>query len=128
LAGCLAEKGWTVEVSADGGITFEGPDEQLEPYREAKSSCMDELGFARPEAPPITLEMLEAAYAMQVDTLQCLRDEGYDELSDPPSLQSYIDANAQWTPYAELPLQISEEDWMQLQVACPQPSLEDWEG
>lgn len=123
-AACLAGKGWIVTVSTDGGITYEGPAEQLEPFRAAKEQCAQEVGGANAGPTEVTEEMLRTAYSMQVETLECLRGEGYDELSDPPTLQAYLDAHALWTPYSELPLDISEADWLALQETCPQPALE----
>lgn len=123
-AECMADKGWDVTVEGDGGISFSGTADQLDSYKQALKECNDATGgsdVARDVE--VTDDMLREAYQMQVDTLACLRDEGYDGLSDPPSLQSYLDSRGKWTPYAELPTGISQADWTALQKQCPQPQL-----
>jgi hypothetical protein len=122
-AACLSQKGWDVDIEPDAGITWEGPVAQRDQYGKALEECRDQMGSGQSPDDEVTNEMLRTAYDMQVETLECLRSKGYDELSDPPTLQTYLDANGQWTPYAELPLEISEADWYQLLETCPQPSI-----
>ncbi|QHO69625.1 hypothetical protein [Marisediminicola antarctica] len=122
---CMQEKGWDVSIGRGGGVAAEFPSEQEDQYDAAQAGC----GFdvADGEDVVLTDELLNDGYALQVDTLDCLRGEGYDGLSDPPTLQAYIDERGSWTAYGELPA-MPEDEWIQIQETCPQPnvSLDDY--
>lgn len=120
LLACMQEKGWDVSIGRGGGVTAEYPEEQTDQYEAAQAACGAEI----PSVGDVVLtdEMLNDGYALQVNTLDCLRGEGYDGLSDPPTLQAYIDDRGSWTPYGELPA-MPEDEWIQIQETCPQPNI-----
>jgi len=121
-ARCLNDKGWDVAVGEDFGVSWEGPSAQIEQFQAAVQECRELVGTSVPQR-KLSDEMLRTAYGMQLDTLECLRREGYQGFSEPPTLQAYIDGRGQWTPYSELPLDISEPDWRHILEVCPQPQL-----
>jgi hypothetical protein len=120
LLRCMQQKGWDVSMGRGGGVTAELPSEQIDQYDAAQAEC----GFDVADGGDVVLtdEMLNDGYALQVDTFDCLREEGYDVLSDPPTLQAYIDRRGSWTPYGELPA-MPEDEWIQIQEVCPQSNI-----
>ena len=103
---------------------MEIPSEQYDSHLEAQQECRSGTGVEEMYEDFVgTDEMLEEVYVLQIETLKCLRGQGFEGLSDPPTLQAYLDAGAKWTPYAELPMDISEDKWFAIQEECPQPSI-----
>ncbi len=124
LAECLQDKGWGSEVGADGGVSTEFDSDQIDQYEAASKECAETIpGIDDAGSVEVTNDLLADGYALQVDTLECLRAEGYAGLSDAPTLQSYLDSRGSWTPYSELPLDMSETEWIEVQRACPQPNI-----
>jgi hypothetical protein len=114
---CLSEHGWDVTVNpVDGGIENELPTEQGDAYSADLAACYDETGAN--EVRELTQDDYAKGYAMMLNSLECLRDEGVD-LPDAPSYQEYVDSKGMYTPYRDMPDGRSEE----LLAACPQPQL-----
>ena len=116
----MQQKGWEVEIGRGGGVTAEYPEQQSDQYDAAQADCG--AGAVPAEALVVTDEMLIDGYALQVETLECLRAEGYEALSDPPTQQTYIDSQGSWLPYGDLP-EMSEDEWIGIQESCPQPNV-----
>lgn len=127
MASCMVDRGWDTVVSGDGGISSTIPEGQDESYDADLAACQEEHGFDA-IAPALTEPELRRLYLMELDTADCLRDEGYDP-GQPPSEQSFVDAalidgNA-WDPYAEVYTtsnsQVSEDEYFALLEKCPRP-------
>lgn len=123
---CMADRGWEVEdVTGDGGFSpGEIPNEQVDELNDATFACWAEADV-RPEY--FTQSEWEAWHTGLMETTRCLEAEGYS-ISDPPSLQQFIDSQGEWTPYGAL-LQsgaIQGFDLPALQEVCPEEAF--WPG
>lgn len=127
IAACMVTLGWDATVTGDGGVSSDIPEGQDESYDSDLAKCQAENGFDTP-APSLTEPELRRLYLMELDTAECLREEGLDP-GDPPSEQSFVDAalvdgNA-WDPYTAVYTtsnsQVTEEEYFALLAKCPRP-------
>ena len=117
---CMAEKGFTVEIMDDGGISSDVPTEQISQRDAAMEACTSEHGFDQPPE-PLTDAQLSELYDDLVEVKECLEEAGH-EVDDPPSLQSFVDSQgAAWHPYDSLdPSSLAE--FQDVERQCPQPA------
>lgn len=129
---CMEERGFAVENGPAGEVQYlipegEGGDEVL---LQNLSEC--EQGVDLPDAPPATREELGGMYELELNRIECLKDNGF-EPAPPPSREKYIEDRQQLeqagggTVYDPLDpgLLEADDDIMQLQEACPSPRLAD---
>lgn len=127
MASCLVGLGWDAEETGDGGITSDIPEGQEDAYNADLASCQEENGFDK-LAPKLTEPELRLVYLMELDTADCIRDEGFDP-GNPPSEQSFVDAalvnGNVWDPYEAVygasNAQVTEEEYFALLQTCPRP-------
>lgn len=143
LQACIARSGWNVTMDEFGGAAEPFTDEaEVARFGADRDACLVELGL--PAGPPeLTVDDLHEFYRGNVDTLACLRDQGFP-LEDPPSEDAWVEqalsafsgsatgapgddvAAAQlWHPYDAVPeLQQADPDLEQdrgtLERTCPQ--------
>jgi len=117
LARCVRDRGFPVSLTQDGpGLSYESvPPEQNQLAYAVEVACKAGLHVRSPE--PVSVEQLEKGYAYEVALAACLEDQGYS-VSDPPSLDSFIDSQGYWNPYFDLSVPLS--DWVPLNRVCPQ--------
>lgn len=125
---CLAEAGWEVELTSDGGITAQNPPEQKEVYEDASAEC-SALWEAEYSSPPVTEEYARASYAADVIAYECLRDEGLmgpEPISEERYVEEYLTTGApSWMAYfafMDENLTLTWEEIQDLQARCPQPA------
>lgn len=73
-----------------------------------------EKRYPMPPAPRSRAEF-EVFYALLLREAECLAAEGYPV--DVPSLETYVDSDGAWSPYANVPM---TADWATLNESCPQ--------
>ncbi|WP_293696954.1 hypothetical protein [uncultured Agrococcus sp.] len=97
---CMAGFGWEVEdATGDGGFSpGEIPEEQLQDFHDADSSCWQEASI-HPEY--FSQADWERWYESLKETTRCLEAEGYS-IPNQPTLQQFIDGQGLWTPYEYL--------------------------
>lgn len=132
ISACAAEEGVSVEVASDGeGVVWRAPAGQEARYSEVVDGCArivaERFGVAQGEP---TAEDLELWYRAFLWTRGCMIDEGYP-VSDPPTLDSYIDSGgSNWHPYNAVfnasggdirpGVPFSDESFRELESMCPQ--------
>jgi len=124
-ADCYTRAGFPAQVFPPGSgqqIRFEGANAAEFATSLAKQVCDAEslLRFP-PPPPPQAREQWAAYYERDLERAACLEGEGY-EVSQPPSLDAYIDARGAWDPYEEVGDRVdSGEEWDRLLTVCPPP-------
>jgi hypothetical protein len=122
---CLHEAGWADVVASSEGPGIDNPtlpNDQVDVYDEARIACETAAGTA-PNAAPLTDEQIRAQYQHLVKAASCITNEGYST-TEPPSEQTFVDdyvsGKPTWSPFLELPKTLSQAEWEQLNVTCPQ--------
>lgn len=119
MQACLADAGWDVDVTSDGGVQTSIPEESEGVYDAAVADCQAEFGYDK------AVELTDAQYgklhAALIELVRCLSDEGFT-VTDVPSKQAFTDG-ALFDPYGELydTNQLAAADFETLQRSCPQP-------
>lgn len=136
MRSCLEEAGVGASVFADGGSlslsSKLGPDDLAEDESKARAEsqsrtverCLKEVESAF----PVTEESNEVRYDKMAQTAECVRANGYPEIGQPPSkdtwVDTYDDMNVDpWSPYRELYRlhpDITEDAWRSLRAICAQ--------
>jgi hypothetical protein len=117
FAECMTERGWIVTVDpVDGGVSAEFSSDQEDAYSADTDACYESTGAN--QARELTQDDYAKGYAMMLESLECLRNEGVD-LPDAPSYQAYVDLKGMYTPYRDMP----DGRYEELLTACPQPQL-----
>lgn len=122
MVSCLAEEGWTVTTSPDGGVLFpEVTEEQAVEMENANDLCWERYPVDPKYRQPLTREQLTILYNWHVNTtIPCMEAEGFTGF-DPPSLESFIENYEQeaWSPYTDVNVsgQIAQRP---AGSACPQ--------
>ncbi len=120
LAACLREAGFQATATADDYATVVMGD-QREALREAEARCEETLiadGVISPQQ-EFTTEAKIRNYEWDLASLRCLRELGY-ELSDPPSLDVYLDQDIPWSPFLEVTERYGLGILDGLERRCPQ--------
>ena len=120
IAACLREAGFQATASADGYDTVVMP-AQRDALEEATYRCEQSLIEDGTIPPPeeFTTETKIRNYEWDRAALRCLRQLGY-ELSDPPSLDVYLDQEVPWSPFEELVQQEGPGVLAGVERRCPQ--------
>ena len=119
LAACLTDKGWTTEITADGGVTVEYETDREAQHLSDAESCINTLQLNR-IAQPSPAE-LEAHYLDLLAAQRCLAQHGY-ETPKAPDRSAFVESGGAWSPFAALPNGTAEE-LAQIEGVCPQPDL-----
>lgn len=115
----LADAGWDVDVTSDGGVQISIPEESASAYDAAVADCKAEFGYDK------AVELTDAQYGKLhvalVELVRCLSDKGFTVM-EVPSEQAFKDG-ALFDPYGELydTNQLAAADFETLQRSCPQP-------
>lgn len=113
---CMKEDGWAFRDGPAGAV-FGFPEGQAEAFAAAERRCEADSGRdALSVGTAFTEEELARGHEALVDSWKCMTALGF-ELNPAPSLQSFIDGGAVWSPYGEL----SIEDADVALKSCPQP-------
>lgn len=136
MRSCLDDAGVNLQVFADGGDlsmsgdsgTSDATDEEIkardEADQKAVESCLAEVRTAF----PATEQSNGVRYDRMSQTAECVRANGYPEVGQPPSkdtwVETYDDMNVDpWNPYRELYRlhpDITEDAWRSLRAICAQ--------
>jgi hypothetical protein len=126
LQTCMDAKGWTVTLNEYGGAAEAfTTEEELDRFNEDSMQCQIESGR---NVAAVTEAELRADYRRDVDTMRCLRNEGFD-VADPPSEDAYVESRLAtvppddlWVPYDDPALQdvLGTGDAAALERTCPQ--------
>jgi len=120
-AQCLRDQGFHVEVTLDGGLLFNLPEDQQKALHEAAYRCDVQYPVHPRFRQRLSIEQIALLYEYYVDTLKpCLEAEGY-EIEQPPSLETFaatLYEDSSWHPYNSVPL-IRREEQHRLQQKCP---------
>jgi hypothetical protein len=101
LVECVNDQGFAVTLDPDGGIGFGSVSAEQNGLATAVYfACKAGLRLQAPE--PLTSAQWEKVYAYEVALASCVAELGYS-VSDPPSLDAYIDSQGDWSPYFDLP-------------------------
>ncbi len=125
LVTCMADEGWTVTRSLEGGVM--GPsnisEAQLEKYNEASEKCGKESGWSDAWQ-SLTDAQLRQLYDQEVDEQRCLADLGYVG-EEPPSEQTYLDTFMTPNQYYAFTVidDLHRSDWEAAVRECPPPTL-----
>lgn len=111
---CLTDAGIPAELTEDGGVHMIPPPGQEEAASAAAQQCSVELGLDGSPA-PLDEETLRALYPRYVETIQCLREGGFDP-APPVSEAAYLEA--QVSPYEGLDLSTLDAEILE---QCPEP-------
>lgn len=105
---CLTERGWDVEVTAEGWGTGPAgiPNEQYDQYGADRAECESQFGYDQPSPPSLDQAAAEEQYDLLLVVAACIRDLGHP-VSEPPSRQAYVEAAmenpvAVWHPYDDV--------------------------
>lgn len=113
---CMKEDGWAFRDGPAGAV-FGFPEGQADAFAESERRCEVESGREGLTAgAPLTDDELERGHAALLASWQCMTGLGFN-LAPPPSLQSFIDEDAIWTPYAAL----TPTEFDEAVESCPQP-------
>lgn len=122
LAKCMGDRGFP-SVRDGIGVGFTVHDDQRPAYEQALADCSTEVDT---QLPPAEVFSDEEFYWATVRAGQCLEGLGY-EISSPPSEDAFVESlrgiEPPWSPYLDLPLTMSMEEWRRVNEACPQPGL-----
>lgn len=122
LADCLNQKGWDVTVDErDGGVQFEGSTAQMDQYQLDQEECTPESTATLDD---LTEAQWHELYTLELDTAQCLRDEGVT-VPEAPTEQVFIErypSAEPWTSYSFVG-DVPEDRWYELNEVCPQPVI-----
>ena len=111
---CMSERGWSIEIMEDGGVTAQFP-----PGQEQRGNAdFEECGQdAAPPIVPMSDEQLADFYDALERQIDCLRDAGlpYTEL---PSREQYVSAGGVWAQFSEYG---DPEVLLAARRTCPDP-------
>jgi hypothetical protein len=111
--------GLDVDITSDGGVQTNIPEESANVYDAAVADCEAEFGYDKPVA--LTDEQYGKLYVALTELVRCLGDKGFT-VAELPSEQAFRDG-ALFDPYGELydTNQLAAKDSDALQRSCPQP-------
>ncbi|MFV0307950.1 MAG: hypothetical protein ACK5OX_09430 [Desertimonas sp.] len=114
---CMAERGWSLEIMEDGGVTIDYPPGQEERGRADMRECGESV------TPPIVAlndDELSDYYDALTGQIDCLRDAGfaYTEL---PSRERFVASGGAWSQFGGYP---GPDEVNQARRACPDPEPE----
>jgi hypothetical protein len=120
---CLAEDGWDVEVTSDGGIAGGFPRDQSNRFIENHMACIRRFGYDL-TPPHLTYEEASELYEALLDVADCMRQLGY-HVSEPPSRHAYAErlasgGFAEWHPHQAVGF-ASPSDRERVAQECPHP-------
>lgn len=120
---CLADNGFPGAIAyADGSTSLEVDDAQQSAYAAVSMECMKQIcpncGKPLPQA------SLERLYDLQIEVRACLKQEFDIDTSEPPALQTYLDApeEQRWNPYLEAAAAMAQSGKLRaVESTCPDP-------
>ena len=121
LADRVDQKGWDVKVDErDGGIAFEGTEDQMDQYQCDMEECMSRHDDGT-DLKDFTAEQWDEYCEAESERAECLREQGVN-VPRMPSRQAFIDSfgtSEPWIAYSFVG-EVSEDEWCRLNRACPQ--------
>ena len=125
IADCLHDAGFpNVHADSDGGLSYETPPQQAEPFGLAKYVCMAQYPLDPKYTKPATDEQLGKLYDyLTLVQVPCLEAQGL-EVPPPPSKTRFIETyydSPEWLPFAMVSEQAEANGTLdQLDRLCPQ--------
>lgn len=131
LQSCMEQLGWAVTMNEFGGTDTPFTDgDELARFESDSADCQEQAGRDLSQR---TEEEIRQDYQKDLDTLECLRAQGFD-MADPPSEESYVESRLAtpppddaWLPYGDPAIQdalvsgeLTDEDVAALERKCPQ--------
>lgn len=124
MENCLKEAGWDVNVSPDGSVGITLPESQQTAYDADHKTCEKSFGYDK--EPVHTEEQFRALYPRMLETVECIRSEGFDP-GTPPSEEAYVDqmlGDGGWDPYGAIyPDVVQEDGYYELLQKCPRAEV-----
>lgn len=114
-------------MSGDSG-TSDATDKEIQARATSESRTVERCLKELQSTFPVTEESNEVRYDKMAQTAECVRANGYPEVGQPPSkdtwVETYDDMNVDpWSPYRELYRlhpDITEDAWRSLRAICAQ--------
>lgn len=131
LQACYTSLGWNVTVDLDGGVVESFEKSEFDRFMIDKKSCHEEMGLSSYLDPvALTADDFGYMYVKDLDTYNCLVNEGYD-MAPPPSKDVYIEqgltiasgesAELGWLPYFDpAVISLSQAENAALKLVCPE--------
>lgn len=122
---CLAERGWEGTIDpADGGLVITVPEAQRAAYDSDHAEC--EAQFLKEFPPPVLTEAdFRDLYRQELETMECLKREGYPPRTQPVSEQAYVDAYLADEPLPWFAYEAYDGSGLdEIEQKCPQPSVD----
>lgn len=123
---CLAGRGFEAEAFGEVVIGPRIREDQELAYEVASDQCDEEVEARYPGSRAVPRarsdEELADMYRQQLEVWECLRDEGYEDIPAPPSVEAWIEswrAGPPWDPYVFVSVD-SEKEWVRINEKCPQ--------
>lgn len=107
---CMDQAGFPSRPDGQA-LVFNVPEDQRQSHGLAKYVCTGQYPVDQRYTTPLTDEQWQAVYDFQVaTTLPCIRNLGYD-VSDPPTLRSYLESDdaTRWDPIGEVEPQVLDD-------------------
>ena len=124
MATCMKDQGWDVRVDVEqnGIISDTLPASQQASFSRGRESCEKQVGRA-PNDVPMTPKLASDMYDHLLQMKDCLKDEGFQS-SEPPSrstfVEDYMSGRPPWSPFLDVPPDLTDEEWHALLRKCPQ--------
>lgn len=120
---CLADNGFPGAIAyADGSTSLEVDDAQQSAYATVSVECMKQI--CPNCGKPLSQASLERLYDLQIEVRACLKQEFDIDTSEPPALQTYLDApeEQRWNPYREAAPSMAQSGKLRtIEGTCPDP-------
>gem|GEM_PF-1551715 len=119
FAECMAERGFDVISTPDGGSEVNPPPGQEKAASAAGETCAEEVRRLAPPR-PLDADELRRFYELQIEVAACLERLGF-QIPEPPSFERFAESQGgAWIPYTFLP-SMNQDEWYLVNEACPQP-------
>ncbi len=110
MTDCLEQEGFP-PIREGGEISYIPGEDQMMAFAVATYVCVGRYPIDFAYTQPLTDDQWARVYEHQVEvTVPCIRELGY-EVSDPPTLQTYLDTGpeSRWNPVREVEQQVTED-------------------
>ncbi|MEP6478085.1 MAG: hypothetical protein ABJB03_01735 [Rhodoglobus sp.] len=117
VAACMEDRGWTVTVSDDGGVSGQAPNGQESAYEKDSEACWALINIRSFDQ--FTDAEKKELFSLQLNSYKCLAGLGVD-LKPAPTFQVYLDEGGEWSAYAAMAPDYLGANFEKISKACPQ--------